>query len=266
MEVAQTLVLDLVTTLAPEFRIPGAIGNWSQSLRLSGDYMNIEESVSATKTRVRRTQKERTETTQQNVLQATLRCLGTKGYHAFTLQDVADAAGISRGAITHHYRTKLDLTAEAVRYFVDWRFSKVMDTAQENGPLDLPAKMDRLWHSFVQIFPITLEIIFALRSDRELREMVGQRQDTVLQGNIIDELVSGYAKIFSHYSAIDLPESLISVINAFYRGLYIEAMSAPPERIAAIKSNFQDMVILFLEHNKLMPSALAGYRSGPFDS
>lgn len=231
-----------------------------------GDQMNIEESISAAKPKARRTQKERTETTQQNVLQSTLRCLGTKGYHAFTLQDIADAAGISRGAITHHYKTKLELTAEAVRYFVDWRFSQVMDTAQDNAALDLPAKLDRLWDSFVQIFPITLEIIFALRSDRELRELVGTRRDSVLQGNIIDELVSGYVKIFSAYSSIDLPERVISVINAFYRGLYIEAMSAPPEKITEIKANFQAMVMLFLEHNKLMPSALAGYRSGTFDS
>jgi AcrR family transcriptional regulator len=228
--------------------------------------MSIVESVPLPRQKPRRTQRERTETTQQNVLQATLKCLGTKGYHAYTLQDIADAAGISRGAITHHYKTKLELTAEAVRYFVDWRFSQVMDTAQDNAPLDLPAKMDRLWNSFVQIFPITLEIIFALRSDRELRDLVGKRRDTVLQGNIVDELVSGYVKIFSQYSAIDLPESVISVINAFYRGLYIEAMSAPPEKIAAIKANFQDMVVLFLEHNRLMPSALAGYRSGVFDS
>lgn len=228
--------------------------------------MSIVESMPLPRQKPRRTQRERTETTQQNVLQATLKCLGTKGYHAYTLQDIADAAGISRGAITHHYKTKLELTAEAVRYFVDWRFSQVMDTAQDNAPLDLPAKMDRLWNSFVQIFPITLEIIFALRSDRELRDLVGKRRDTVLQGNIVDELVSGYVKIFSQYSAIDLPESVISVINAFYRGLYIEAMSAPPEKIAAIKANFQDMVVLFLEHNRLMPSALAGYRSGAFDS
>ena len=231
-----------------------------------GDQMRIEETTSGAKTRARRTQRERTETTQQNVLQSTLRCLGTKGYHAFTLQDIADAAGISRGAIAHRYRTKLELTAEAVRYFVDWRFSQVADTIEANGPLDLPARLDRLWESFVQIFPITLEIIFALRSDRELRDLVGKRRDAVLQGSIVDELVSGYVKIFSDYSQMDLPDSVISMVNAFYRGLYIEAMSAPPEKIAEIKANFQEMVTLFLEHNQLMPSALAGYRSGTFDS
>lgn len=201
---------------------------------------------------------------QQKVLQSTLRCLGTKGYHSFTLQDIADGAGVSRGAITHHYTTKLELTAEAIRYFVEWRHASVIETDAENAPLDLPAKMDKLWDSFVQIFPITLEIIFALRSEKELRDLVGRKRHDVLKGSIIDDLVSGYAKIFAQYAAVDLPDTLIAVVNAFYRGLYIEAMSAPPERIATIKACFQDMVILFLNTQNLMPRELVGYRSGPF--
>ncbi|MBY9067264.1 TetR/AcrR family transcriptional regulator [Hyphomonas sp. WL0036] len=208
--------------------------------------------------RPRRTQRERSEAMQRRILEATLRVVGNQGYHSFSLQDVADEARISRGAITHHYTSKVDLAAEAIRYYNTWRFSRVTDVSEETLMLTLTQKMDRLWTSFVEIFPITLEIIFALRADKELRELVGQKK-----GKIVEELISGYVKIFSEYSGLHLPMNIIAVINAFYRGLYLEAMAAPPERVNQIKDDFQKIIISFLKQNNMLPHELALYRNPP---
>lgn len=118
--------------------------------------------------RERRSQKDRSESMQRKVLDATLRCIGERGYIGVSLQDIADAAGVSRGAITHHYSSKIELTSSAIQHFVQWRYEKVRHAFEGKADLDLRARFDVLWGEFQAIFPIMFELIVALRSDKEL--------------------------------------------------------------------------------------------------
>ncbi|MEI2700504.1 MAG: helix-turn-helix domain-containing protein [Microthrixaceae bacterium] len=47
-------------------------------------------------------------------MQATIECLVDYGYAGTTTRLVADRAGVSRGAQTHHYPTKRDLVVAAI--------------------------------------------------------------------------------------------------------------------------------------------------------
>ncbi len=66
--------------------------------------------------KVRRTQAERTEETRRRILDASVDLLAAKGYAGFRTADVADIAGISRGAQTHHFPSKDELVVAVVEH------------------------------------------------------------------------------------------------------------------------------------------------------
>lgn len=62
----------------------------------------------------RRTQTERSETTQRRVIDSAVEVLRRKGYAGFRVSEVARAAKVSRGAQTHHFPTKESLIVAAI--------------------------------------------------------------------------------------------------------------------------------------------------------
>ncbi|MDR3453366.1 MAG: helix-turn-helix domain containing protein [Rhodoferax sp.] len=66
--------------------------------------------------RARRTQAERTEDTRRRILDAAVDLLAQKGYAGFRTADVAEIAGVSRGAQTHHFPSKDDLVVAVVEH------------------------------------------------------------------------------------------------------------------------------------------------------
>lgn len=53
--------------------------------------------------------KEEAEKTKQDILEAALQVFSQQGYQAARLQDIAKAAGVTRGAVYHHFEGKADL-------------------------------------------------------------------------------------------------------------------------------------------------------------
>ena len=54
----------------------------------------------------------------QDLIQATIKSIATQGYGASTVQTICDAAGLSRGLISHYFKGKDDLLLEAFRHLV----------------------------------------------------------------------------------------------------------------------------------------------------
>jgi AcrR family transcriptional regulator len=73
----------------------------------------------------RRSQAERTEETRRRILDAAVGLLASKGYAGFRTADVSEAAGVSRGAQTHHFPAKDDLVVAVVTH--------VFERATEQG-------------------------------------------------------------------------------------------------------------------------------------
>lgn len=193
----------------------------------------------------RRSQKDRSESMQRRVLEATLKCIGERGYYGVSLQDIADAAGVSRGAITHHYVSKIDLVAAAITHFVEWRFSRLQEAFEGKTQLPLRSRLDILWDQFQQIFPITFELIVALRSDKELLALYKRRS----RGNV-EEITLGYDDFFPELAGLDIPGVVVSVMTAFYRGAYIEGVSRDAAYIQSMKTAFDDMLVNYLQVQK----------------
>ena len=72
---------------------------------------------------------------QEHLIRHTYRLIGSKGMHRVTLQDVADAAGVSKAVIVYYFKTKENLVLSTMR----WVLAQVAEriraaTAQAAAP------------------------------------------------------------------------------------------------------------------------------------
>lgn len=110
-----------------------------------------------------------------------------------------------------------------------------------------------LWGEFQEIFPITFELIVALRADRELLALYKRSSKTR-----IEEIITGYDDFFPELSGMKVSGVVIAVMAAFYRGAYIETVSREPAYIEEMKQVFQDMLLKYLNlDNPQQPSKAA---------
>ena len=75
-------------------------------------------------TRKRRTQEERREEAERRLLEAAVRIIAKNGIETFTLADVGEAAGYSRGLPAHYFKTKAGLLTAVVNYLVEHYFRR----------------------------------------------------------------------------------------------------------------------------------------------
>ncbi|MFE3899752.1 TetR/AcrR family transcriptional regulator [Streptomyces sp. NPDC059153] len=73
----------------------------------------------------RRTQQQRREETRQRLLDATIDCLVEHGFAGTTTQRVQERAGVSRGALLHHFASKADLLAAATHHVAELRLAHI---------------------------------------------------------------------------------------------------------------------------------------------
>lgn len=109
----------------------------------------------------RRTQAERREEAESRLLQYATKLVAERGYDGFTLADVADAAGYSRGLPGHYFGRKEDLLARVVETTIDLYYNqRTQRPAVEPG---LPTIEETIRH-YVQSRSIALralQILFA---------------------------------------------------------------------------------------------------------
>jgi AcrR family transcriptional regulator len=121
----------------------------------------------------RRTQAERRTATRSALVRATVDSLVELGYARTTTQEVQSRAGVSRGALTHHFTTKADLVVAAMDHLYE-EFSESVRKAAAELPDD-PAARIRLgialiWERFHgPLFVASMELWTAARTDEELR-------------------------------------------------------------------------------------------------
>lgn len=123
--------------------------------------------------RERRTQDERSAETRQKLLDATIRCLVDFGYPATTGRRVAELAGVSRGAQTHHYPQMADLISDAVKYLAERRAEEFKRRAADlHGTKEqVPGLVDLLWEDYSSdLFKAVVTLWVAATDDPALTE------------------------------------------------------------------------------------------------
>lgn len=139
----------------------------------------LEESGGKT----RRTQEERTCQTRLAVIEAAIVAISECGYAGASTTLIAAKAGVSRGAMVHHYPTRAALMAQVVQHvfekeMVEYETARVR-TGVGNRLYDWPKL---LWTVLSRPSGMAvLEILQATRSDGELAALVVPMQDAVEQ-------------------------------------------------------------------------------------
>src|SRR5271165_2959936 len=109
------------------------------------------------------------------ILEATIDCLERHGYARTTTQMIAQTAGISRGAMLHHYATKQDLISAVIDYTFFKRMEQFMariGELTEQARVTEQAGMELYWQSVCsREFAAYVELSVASRTDEELRKV-----------------------------------------------------------------------------------------------
>ncbi|MCS4503063.1 HTH-type transcriptional regulator BetI [wastewater metagenome] len=121
----------------------------------------------------RRTQAERSAATRTRILDVTLDCLMDIGLRDTSTVEIARRAGVSRGALLHHYPSKVLLLQEAFRHLLDREIAEIQLMASDLAEAEITLEdfLDTLWGHFSgRLFMITIEYLAAARTDEAIRE------------------------------------------------------------------------------------------------
>lgn len=180
----------------------------------------------ATALRPRRTQASRSAATKMQLLDATIECLSELGYARTTTTEIAERAGVSRGAQLHHFPTKAELVITAVDHLFTRRQEEFVAAiaALPEGVDRAGAAIDLLWKMVSgPTFFAWLEIAVAARTDDELRESVGR-----LTNRFMEVVNITFAELFPRPAE---PSPFYEVapkfVFALMDGLAVNQMHAP---------------------------------------
>lgn len=145
----------------------------------------------------RRTQEERSAATREKLLDAAIECLAELGYARMTTTDVADRAGVSRGAQLHHFPSKVELVTSAIRHLADRRVAELRREAAAlpAAQRGIPQITELTWsYSSNSLFMAALDLIVASRTDPELHTALWPVEKEFAQASsqLLRELYADY--------------------------------------------------------------------------
>lgn len=145
-----------------------------------------------TEVRARRTQAERSAETRATLLAAAVRMLYEHGYGATSTILVAEAAGVSRGAMLHQFRTKADLMTFVVQAVYEEELERYDEKL--TGIIDLrelaAAYPEIVWEVLSRPSGVAvLEILQGSRSDPQLAEKLAPIQARI-ERDALDHVAS----------------------------------------------------------------------------
>jgi AcrR family transcriptional regulator len=131
--------------------------------------------TSLLQTRQRRTQEERSGETRERLLQAAIEVLTDRGFGGLTMSEVSSRAGVSNGALVHHYRSKGLLVIAATEFAYDRAIESGRRSAAEASARRDPLAAflrDSTFIYFGAHFIIASEVLYGVRTDAELMPQI----------------------------------------------------------------------------------------------
>ncbi|MBE9640316.1 TetR/AcrR family transcriptional regulator [Salipiger pacificus] len=120
----------------------------------------------------KRTQAQRTEETTTALFEATMELMLSDGLSRLTTQAIAKKAGVSRGALTHHFQSREELIAEAIHHHLTALNEKLLAFAEtmQRNETEVGAIADFLWKMMSGgVFYVTLEYLPEVRHNESLK-------------------------------------------------------------------------------------------------
>lgn len=66
------------------------------------------------------------------ILESAVQCFATKGYHATSIQEIADAAGMAKSSLYFYFKSKEEMLLFACKHFHDLMMNKLLSVNEEN--------------------------------------------------------------------------------------------------------------------------------------
>ena len=176
---------------------------------------------------MKRSQQERSVSTIARLKRATVSLIAERGYASITTNEIAQRAGVSRGALLHHYPLKIDLIVDAAEEV--WREAAVQvrrlseELCRSGSNVD--AFVDRMWgHVFrEEAVKMTIDLMSAAQADAGLRARLEPhlRQLFDSYGEIADQAFTGCGM------SRDERLTLVSFATCAIRGLRVQNIMTP---------------------------------------
>ncbi len=200
------------------------------------------DSASEPKYAPRRTQAERSETTRKQLLDAAAKLIRQKGFGGLRTIEVANLAGVSRGALMHHFPSKHALVVAVLTYVNEITFAQSTRRAQlartSGDPIEEIIK-DAQDFFLGDYFFIELAIAMSDESTRRLRQETHQftRQTRFsIEAAWLDTLISsGIPKQL----ASDVLALTLSAVRGFSVRMLLEN---DPEQFTRLMKVWRDII------------------------
>jgi AcrR family transcriptional regulator len=126
-------------------------------------------------------QAQKSASTRNLIIEAAIKCFVDLGYARTTTTIIANKAGLSRGAMLHHFPSKIDIVRAAVEYLHAKRlraFRKAMTKQTEKGGDHVRQGVEAYWaHVKHPLFVAFFELAVAARTDKELAGILRPAQE-----------------------------------------------------------------------------------------
>jgi AcrR family transcriptional regulator len=201
-------------------------------------------------------QVERSAATQARLLEATFDCLVELGYAKTSTPEVLRRAGLSRGAMLHHYPTRADLLAAAMDYVFEKRFAEYEEAFAALGDDDdrPVGAIDLLWDQVSSpTYYAWLELVVAARTDEALRDRIRpvnerfDRRVAEIRKRLLPAPATGEDRFYKV-----APQFMFATLN----GLALSGIYEEPERL-------QRVIELLKQIARLVQASRAGKAQGP---
>jgi AcrR family transcriptional regulator len=166
------------------------------------------------------TQPERVEAMRNRLLDATIESLAATGYSGFSTNDVVRRAGVSRGALAHHFPIKADLMAAAGQRVIALRAAEFRQRFADIPPArrTVAKALNVLWSFFDDpSFLALVELTVAARSDAELRVVMAAESR-----QIADTTLEVFGESFPELARLPYIAETLQAILALYLGLAVQ--------------------------------------------
>lgn len=193
-------------------------------------------------------QARKSETTRNSIMEAALACFLSIGYTNTTVSKIAQEATVSRGAIMHHFDSRIDIIKSAINYLVDKRieeFQNSLDTSidpiarSEVSKATLTDTVNALWAFFrLPSFFAFQELLLAARTDPELAEIIQPAQQRFDQA--INESITSMFPVWK-----DKNSARVLVNDLFHFTLQGMALS---DMLKQDEQRTQNLLMLLIEN------------------
>lgn len=203
-----------------------------------------------------RTQQERRDSTRRALLDAAVESLIEVGFARTTTLEVQKRAGVSRGALLHHFPSKAVLLTAAIDHLAEMRGRELKSraTSLPGGGERVDAVLDLLWECFGgALFQVAVELRAAARTDAELRGVL-----TVAERALRDRIVQQSRALFGPALG-DQPgfDRAIDLTLQLMIGLAMTAMLHSADPADAAATGQARVIDLIADWKRLFPSVVA---------